>query len=769
MKKWFSIIIVLSSLIATAQLKPIGSWTEHMPHKTGTSVTTNGTIVYCGTRSGLFTFNTSDGSISRYTKVNKLNDINVKQVSYNSFNQSLVVVYENGNIDILKGNAVFNIPFIKNKIDLGDKLIYSISFYEEKAFLSFGFGIVELNTDKNEISDTYQFGANGIEIKVNSTVQLGTNIYGATDNGFFVANINTNLLDFNSWVKNAKFNNSKIKKLFVFNNKIYSVVNNITNNSDSIFDITDGTPLYLQNTATNGFKAAYSDKDELLIVTSNKIEILNKSLVKTSDINRSNSSVLGITKPNNNLLYITDNFSPLVEHNRTSDVQVIKPQGPFDKGVFDMEVRNGILWSVPGGIDRAYNSTFNLGKIYKLENGTWTNITYFNESSLSGSFDLSSVKINPNNENDVYFGSFGRGLFRFNESLPILSYNHTNSGLEERNDFVWEKWVGTVGIDFDENNNLWVTNSYNNRCLKARINGNWISFDFQNFISSSTAVTDLIITPSGHKWMVLPRDNAILVFNDNGTTNNTSDDKAIVLNSEVGNGSIPGIVGINIEIDKKGQIWVGTTDGIAIFFNPDQVFEAGSRDAQRVLIDGEENVEILLASTTILDIAVDGANRKWIATEEAGVYLLSEDGTEEIHHFTSENSPLLSNSVTAVAIDDKSGEVYFGTGNGIISFRGTATEGQENFSEVKIFPNPVRESYTGPISISGLVDNSTVKITDISGNLVNELRSIGGQAIWDGNTFGGKRAKTGVYLIFNSAEDAEQNLKTHVGKILFVN
>ena len=205
------------------------------------------------------------------------------------------------------------------------------------------------------------------------------------------------------------------------------------------------------------------------------------------------------------------------------------------------------------------------------------------------------------------------------------------------------------------------------------------------------------------------------------------------------------------------------------FFNPESVFEEGKKDAQRILLEGDENVEVLLAGTSIKDIVIDGANRKWIATEQAGVYLVSEDGTETIHHFTTENSPIFSNTVLAIAIDDQSGEVYFGTANGIISYKGTATEGQENFAKVKVFPNPVRETYDGPIAISGLMNNSTVKITDINGNLVFELRSIGGQAIWDGRTFKGQRASTGVYLIFNSAEDEDNELKTHIGKILLVN
>src|SRR5690606_17608765 len=124
-------------------------------------------------------------------------------------------------------------------------------------------------------------------------------------------------------------------------------------------------------------------------------------------------------------------------------------------------------------------------------------------------------------------------------------------------------------------------------------------------------------------------------------------------------------------------------------------------------------------------------------TEGAGVFLLSPDGTKEIHHFTTANSPIFSNNIASLSVDNKTGEVFIGTDLGIISYRSDATEGQENFSKVKISPNPVHSSYSGPITISGLMPNSTVKITDISGNLINEIISVGGQIVWNGTNFKG--------------------------------
>jgi hypothetical protein len=165
-------------------------------------------------------------------------------------------------------------------------------------------------------------------------------------------------------------------------------------------------------------------------------------------------------------------------------------------------------------------------------------------------------------------------------------------------------------------------------------------------------------------------------------------------------------------------------------------------------------------------IAIDGDNRKWFGTERAGVFLLSEDGTKQIEHFTEENSPLFSNNITSLAYNGKTGEIFIGTAKGLISYKSTATEGGETNTEVYAYPNPVRPGYNGPIAIKGLVRDAIVKITDIYGNVVYETRAEGGQAIWNGANFDGRRANTGVYMVFISTDDGQDEMVT---KILFVN
>ena len=258
--------------------------------------------------------------------------------------------------------------------------------------------------------------------------------------------------------------------------------------------------------------------------------------------------------------------------------------------------------------------------------------------------------------------------------------------------------------------------------------------------------------------------NAILVFNDNGTIDNTSDDNIKKITSSINNGAIPGDMLLSMACDLDGEVWLGTNQGIGVIYNPENIFGTGSYDAQQILVEYDGYTRPLLESEAITAIAIDGDNKKWIGTDKAGVFLLSEDGTEELAHYTEENSPLLSNTISGITINDR-GEVFFGTANGTVSYMGTATPGSTENTNVYAYPNPVREGYEGTIAITGLVQNAMVKITDVSGNVVYSTRAEGGQAVWNGKTMNGDKVNTGVYLVFSSDSNGEN---TNITKIMVI-
>jgi hypothetical protein len=276
----------------------------------------------------------------------------------------------------------------------------------------------------------------------------------------------------------------------------------------------------------------------------------------------------------------------------------------------------------------------------------------------------------------------------------------------------------------------------------------------------------MVIDRADQKWMIVPRDNTygICVFKENDPTGSTF--KTRLLDKNKGSGNLPSAEVTALAIDKDGELWIGSEEGLAIMYNPTNIFKGGEEtDAQRIIIDDGKDVGYLLGTEVINDIAIDGANRKWIVTNN-GAWLIEEDGSKVLRHFTTSNSPLLSNTVKSVGINGKTGEVFFGTEKGIISYRSDATEGSDKHGKVTVFPNPVRETYSGPITINGLPENATVKITDVAGRMVYEMIAEGGTAVWHGRGFNGKRPSTGIYLIFTANDVDEDAL---VSKLLIVN
>ncbi|MFW6227515.1 MAG: two-component regulator propeller domain-containing protein, partial [Bacteroidota bacterium] len=324
--------------------------------------------------------------------------------------------------------------------------------------------------------------------------------------------------------------------------------------------------------------------------------------------------------------------------------------------------------------------------------------------------------------------------------------------------------IGT--IRFDQKRNLWVVNSGVEHSVHAFTpEREWISFNYGEEMNNHHQ-TDMIITQSGAKWVIMPMGGGLFVFDNGNDLEDRSDDRTKRL-SVVDEDGIPLNDVFSIAEDKDGDIWVGTSQGPVVYYTPERVFDE-NLIARYIMVpknDEDNTVGKLLESSTITDIEIDGANRKWLSTAGSGVFLMSEDGTRELKHFTTDNSPLLSNDINDVVVHPRTGEVFIATTKGLISYMGEATEGDDLFRNVYVYPNPVRPGYTGDITVTGLIADANVKITDISGNIVYETTTIGGQAIWNGRNLNGKKVHTGVYLVFCTNNDGS---KTHVTKLLFV-
>jgi ligand-binding sensor domain-containing protein len=298
-----------------------------------------------------------------------------------------------------------------------------------------------------------------------------------------------------------------------------------------------------------------------------------------------------------------------------------------------------------------------------------------------------------------------------------------------------------------------------------KADGGWKSFSPGGLVSGNLLVSDVVASRLNNiKWLVRPRGNGLIVFTDGGTIDDTGDDRWRLLTNQDNQGGLPTMEVSDLAEDQDGEVWVGTSKGVAVFYNPEAIFSDDEQDfdCQQILIEQDGNIQILLETEVVTCVTVDGGNRKWLGTQTSGAYLVSPDGTQQLAHFTAENSPLPSNNVQSMAIDGQTGEVYFGTDQGIISYRGEATQGASSASCASVFPNPVRETYQGSVAITGLVADSDVRITDIAGNLVYKTRSLGGQAMWPATNLSGQRVSTGVYLVMASDPTGASTCNTKV-------
>lgn len=768
----FTFILLLQ--LVNAQTIGVGQWEDCLPYKNGIAVAEGGGKVYCATQGGIFSLNKSDNALERMSKVSGLSDVEATVLGYNSNINKLLIGYQNSNIDILDNTgAITNLSDIKRKSILGNKSINNVYFDGEYAYLACGFGIVVINMTKLEITDTYYIGPNGTSINVRDITTGNNYIYAATDAGVYKAPKNTNLANYANWNRINQLPIGIYNTITEFHGKLYTNFSKQLSgnmyNADTAYVYDYNTWSYYLPPTPNGYtiRSLKKQNSNTFVEIQHYTTTVYDSLMTLkygmngyfNDFTEAAQAVVD----NNDNIWIADVRHGLVSGGAAVALGEHFPDGPNSTNVVAMDVKNNNLLVAPGGGANGYYTD----GIYSnnQENG-WKNIrgNFPSVASLDSMYNINNVLIDPNDTKRAYATTGSVGVLELYDNVPVKLYNSSNSSLQ-RLTIPGYNPIWTSGLAFDEVANLWVANSGVPLSMSVRKNnGTWQALNFSSIIGSAPNLGQIVVDRNNQKWVVLTRGGGLMVYSGTGEAPNSSNTKK--LTSATGNGALPSLNVFCLAEDADGEIWVGTDKGVTIFYSPENVFSGDDFDAQQILIEQDGHVQILLETELIQSIAIDGANRKWIGTLNSGVFLMSPDGLTQIYHFDITNSPLFSNNVQCITINDKTGEVYFGTSKGIIGFRGTATGGGEFFSDVYSFPNPVKHDYTGPIAIKGLVTNSIVKITDISGSLVYETVSEGGQAIWHGKNFNGERVSTGVYLVFCANQDGTQKFAT---KILFIN
>lgn len=760
-------LILLNGQIALSQGVGIGKWREHLPYHQVISVAEVGDLIYAATPYSVFSYNKKDASISRLNKVNGLSDIGVSTIIASPDQSTLVIAYANTNIDLIQEDDIINISDIKRKPILGNKTINNVTFINNLAYLACGFGIVVLNIERHEIVDTYYIGPDGSNINVSDIAYHQNNqyIYAATDAGIYKADINSpNLASFEYWNIDTTISSTTFNHLEYYSDHLFANKPGTNDQSDTIFIFNGDTWDYFEKEETSRVRNIKESGGHLLVTHMYYVYMYDENLQQTSKIwtyNPGSPASEDALLSNENLVYIGDRSNGLVKQLSEWNYDIIRPSGPATTDVYSMEAVENYLWVVPGGKTGSWASMWKQGMVYGLKDDNWKAYNRWNTQGMEHLRDVLSIAVDPNDPSRFFAGSWGAGLVEIHDGEVVAAYDDQNSSLQYS--AYSPDWMGIGGVAFDTQGNLWATNSSATDLLSVRkTDGSWRSFNLSP-VASAIDIGGVTIDQAGQKWMLV-RDHGIIVFSDMGTIDNPADDKVRRLSGATGNGNLPGANILSLAVDHNGELWIGTNEGVAIIRNPENVFSGGDFDAYRPIIDQDGYGAYLMDSEAVTAIAIDGANRKWFGTDRAGVFLMSADGMQQIYNFNEENSPLLSNSITSIAIDGK-GEVFFGTTRGIIGFRAEATIAPPEYTDVVVFPNPVRPEYDGKIAVRGLVNNADVKITDIAGNMIYKTRAFGGQAVWNGRNFEGRRAQSGVYLVFVSNNDGSETLAT---KILFL-
>jgi hypothetical protein len=739
------------------------NWTLYPSYHNATYCQVMGDRVYVLASGALYSYNKSDNEVRTYDKITTLSDIDISHIRYSSFLNALVIVYSNANIDILYDDeSVYNITDFKNK-QLSDKAINNIDIKGSTAYLSTSFGVVVLDLENMEFDNTYNTGLN-----TTCTYDFDGYIYCGTKSGFYYCSTSKNMLDKNNW--EVLFPNYNVISLCELNGKLYGLINGY-----GLYVFNPESKTFSKVIGHNGenYLRMYSSGDEIVASSKNKVTVLTDVKNFTT---YTNSESLCIVKCGNTFWDCKTNMG-VVECEAVDGAIVtvstpVVPNSPVRNYCEYMKFTAADKLLVAGGNINYFDNVFYNGTLmeYHSDGDKWVNFPEDTIKKVTGLKyqNICSIDENPAESGHYFAGSFGYGVYEFRNGTFVQHYDFENSPLESAVPGN-RRYVRVPTVMFDKDANLWCVNTDVKDILKVlKKDGIWVSLNYKEMEYMATVVKPYIDS-RGWLWVtVLQNQPGLFCAKMNNTPFDTSDDVTKKWLHKFTNQD-----GVSYDIyqlydiaeDNDGAIWVGTNVGVFVIDNPERFFNDGVfKQIKIARNDGTGLADYFMSGVYIKDIEVDGANRKWIGTNSNGIYLVSADGQETIHHFTTENSPLPSDCIESIAINDVTGEVFIGTDKGIASYRSDATVAADKLEKnnVYAYPNPVRADYSGNISVVGLTHGCSVKIVDAAGYLVNEGVSNGGMYSWNGRNARGEKVASGVYYVLTYDSDGREGVATKI-------
>lgn len=780
-KRNFLIIVLLFPMAMLAQ-DYSALWKGYFSFLNIKDVSQGNGKIFVAAENAVFSFDVNTSEIETLTTINGLSGEEISTIHYSEAYQMLLIGHNNGLIEIALDNQTNILTIVdildKPTIPPTSKQINDFEEFNQFVYISTDYGISVYDMSRLEFGDTYYIGNNGTQVKVKQTTISDGYIYAACHSniGFKRALVTSpNLIDYQAWTPVVSSGNyvgiQSTQEGYVYvirsDNQVFKV-----NNTSLQFITTIPTLVLDYRSRENNLLV--TTKDAAYVFDSDFIEIVTVPVAEPNITKFTTATII------EGFIYIgTENYGLLkTTYPSPGEFSEIHPDGPLRNSPFAIQAVSNNLWVTYGDYTLAYDpAPLRKWGISHLMEDSWVNIPF---DSVLGAKNLNKIAVNPFNHQQAFISSFADGLLEVNNNVPTILYDETNSELRSLVVPSAPNYKSTrlSASTFDENGVLWTMTA---RVAKPLVSydpnsGQWQSFDFTSLIPDALegewGYSDLEIDDNGTKWIGSYFNGLIGYNNNNGLQLRN-------INKEDQNMPTPFVS--TVAVDKRNQIWIGTTNGLRVLYNTTGFFTDPAVQAQSIIILDEGVPKELLYQTFVSDIEVDGSNNKWVATYSSGLFYFSSDGQETIYHFTKDNSPLPSNNVVDIKLDQSNGVIYIATDKGLVSYGSGGSQTATTLEDAFIYPNPVRPNYNmadKKIKIKGITDNMNIKITDISGNLVAEAQSKtnsrykgynleidGGTAYWNGKNLGNNTVASGVYLIMLS--DLE-TFETKVIKLMVV-
>ncbi len=778
MKQFATIWLFFLALTSFSQTDFSANWEDFYSYNNVKDFTKVDDKIYAIVDNAVFIYDVITNETQKLSSVQGLSGKTTSSIYYDKNTQRLVIGYQTGLIEVVDNNGSIKISNDIERLSItGEKNINHIASFGTKLFLATPFGIVVYDIEKLEFGDTYFIGNGSTEVFVNQIEVYENNIYAATELGIFVAEVsNPNLIDFNNWQQPQGELLGNFRAIESFNNQLF------TSRSGMFYNVNSPTTIQFVNNLFETIINIKASDEYITAATAKTAFVFNTALTQAAaaNITPEYDFTLQSAFAEDDLIYLGTKEFGILQRSFTNfnDYTEIRPDGPLFNEIFSITAQNDNLWAVYGGYNGAFTPLQRALGFSHFNGDEWVNTPYnFGFEAR----DLVNVTVDPNRENRVYISSWGQndsgnlaatgGLLVVEDDNPISFLNQSNSGLESiiDNGNPSYKSIRINGTAFDNQGNLWVANAWvDNRLKKLGTDGAWSSYDLSSILSTSDfGLTELIVDKTGTKW-IGSRNNGLLAFNEIGNRK-----RALV--NQLSRGSLPDLAVNTVANDRNNRIWIGTKKGMVVFSNAVGLFEASTYDASPVIIEDDGVPKRLLGDQAINSIAIDGADNKWFGTDTGGVLGTNPSGQETLFNFNKDNSPLPSNRIIKINVDDSNGKVYFATDKGIVAFNNNVAPFGDSLGEVYAYPNPVRKEHSF-VTIDGrnntnLPRGTNVKILDASGRLVHETNVIegqelkGGKVVWDKTNLSGRRVASGVYIVLLTLPDKSETSSTKIAII----